>query len=465
MDRVSYAQRLVGGRVGGKYDVSRVLGIGGMGAVYEARHAYTGRRVAVKVMGPDFASSQDAVDRFLQEAQAPSSIGHPNIVEVLDAGEDPELGLYVVLEYLEGEDLEASVERGTVDARTLLGVTAQLLDALGAAHARGFVHRDIKPANIFITRDHDGRTKVKLLDFGIARNVARGLTVGKTVMGTPHYMSPEQAEGHPVDGRADLWAVGAVLFHALAGVPPYDGDNPNVIMVSIILGDVPSLKKLRPDLSRALLDVVDRALTKDLDARWQTARQMADALATAPEMHGGVLKISSTMRNRSGALSVTRPAPPSIDPPRASTGTLGPEDSAPPIASTRETTTPAPNRTVQYAAASLTVVAALVAGVAIVVSSRSSPPPVVRTPAPRARLALPPPAATPPAPIVAAPAPPVVVAVVDAAVVAPERERHREHVRRPRPPPTVAASPEPQPAPAPATQRIGGLNIGSYNAP
>ena len=253
MDRVSHAISLVGGAVGGKYTLLRVLGLGGMGVVYEAVHGYTKRRVAVKLLGSEYASSPDAIERFLQEAQAPSSIGHPNIVEVLDAGEDPQHGLYLVLELLDGEDMETAVEHGHLDLAALIDVTLQLLDALGAAHARGFVHRDIKPANVFLLRGRDGRLRVKLLDFGIVRQVSRGLTVGRAVMGTPHYMSPEQAKGLPADARADLWSVGAMLFHALAGVPPYDGENPNVIMVNILLQDEPSLAVQRPDLSKTLV--------------------------------------------------------------------------------------------------------------------------------------------------------------------------------------------------------------------
>ncbi len=343
MDRVSHALNLVGNTVGGKYALRRVLGVGGMGAVYEAVHAYTNRRVALKILGPDYAASPDATARFLQEAQAPSSIGHPNIVEVLDAGEDPAVGLYLVLEYLDGEDMESAVEHGRLDLAALLDATLQLLDALGAAHARGFVHRDIKPANVFLVRDRAGRLRAKLLDFGIARDVARGLTVGNVVMGTPHYMSPEQAQGLPVDARADLWSVGAMLFHALAGVAPFDGDNPNVIMVNIILQDAPPLGPRRPDLSKTLVHAVDRALAKSPDARWPDAARMATQLAAAPERLDGSLKITSTLRNRAGAVSGMRPqagpGAPGVDavgvtvhsvvPPRPGTGTLGADDPPP----------------------------------------------------------------------------------------------------------------------------------------
>ena len=330
VDRVSHALSLVGSAVGGKYTLQRVLGRGGMGVVYEAVHGYTKRRVAVKLFGPECATSPGAVARFLQEAQAPSSIGHPNIVEVLDAGEDPQHGPYLVLELLDGEDMEAAVERGHLDLAALLDVTIQLLDALGSAHARGFVHRDIKPANVFLLRGRDGALRVKLLDFGIVRHVSRGITVGHAVMGTPHYMSPEQAKGLPADARSDLWSVGAMLFHALAGVPPYDGANPNVIMVNVLLQDEPSLAALRPDLSKGLVHAVERALSKSPDDRWADAAAMAAQLAAAPERRDSAAKITRTLRSVSGGVSELRlrglDATADASEPPARTGTLGDDD-------------------------------------------------------------------------------------------------------------------------------------------
>lgn len=473
MDRVSHAMNLVGDTVAGKYKLQRVLGIGGMGAVYEAVHAYTGRRVALKVLGPDYASEHEAIERFLLEAQAPSSIGHPNIVEVLDAGEDPSVGVYVVLEYLDGEDLEAAVERGNLDVHALLDAVSQLLAALGAAHARGFVHRDIKPANVYLTRNPDGSRRVKLLDFGIAKNVARGITVGNAVMGTPHYMSPEQAQGKPVDPRADLWAVGALLYHALAGEAPFDGANANVIMVRIIVGEAPSLATRRPDLSKALIELVDRAMRKDLDARWPDAPTMAEALARVPErLGGGVLKISSTLRNRLGdasglrATSPDTPAPTAPARPTPRTGTLDLDEApaatplTPPAAVAATVRAPSRRRAVIVAA----VVGAAVAAVALGVTSR----------APTASVAAPPRPASMAVPDAAAPRP---VERPDASVAAPdggprtdagpvaEAEPARGHGRRAHRRDhgaDAAATASPSEPAAPAPTRIGGITIPRY---
>jgi serine/threonine protein kinase len=517
VDRVSQAMNLVGNAVGGKYTLKRVLGIGGMGAVYEAVHAYTNRRVAVKILEPEYAASSDATARFLQEAQAPSSIGHPNIVEVLDAGEDAAVGLYVVLEYLDGEDMESAVEHGNLDLAALLDVTLQLLDALGAAHARGFVHRDIKPANVFLVRDRAGRLRVKLLDFGIARNVSRSLTVGNIVMGTPHYMAPEQAKGLPVDARADLWSVGAMLFHALAGVPPFDGDNPNVIMVNIIMQDAPSLAAQRPDLSKTLVHAVERALSKSADARWADAAQMAAQLSAAPERLDGALKITTTLRNRAGVVSEMRPSAPSrtmeVDalsgsfsgpevkpPPR--TGTLPDE---PPPAGRTLASLPAPPFPVTVPVASPASIAAasaippaapvppppapkrralMVAGVAAAVATivvvgaivaRTSPPTTASAPTPMALRAAAPaaspqPPVAPPAVVPEVPPPHVIVVAPDAAVAPPPasapsprltRGRHRPRQALPDTP----AAPAPTAAPPHVTTHISGVPIGSYQSP
>ncbi len=249
----SVVQR-VGTTIADRYRLIRVLGVGGMGAVYEAHHVFTHRRVALKLLRSEQAFSTDAASRFLQEARAPSSIGHPNIVEVLDAGVDPSVGMYLALELLEGEDLGAAVERDGIDLRTLLEVASQILSALAAAHAAGFVHRDIKPENVFVTRDASGAVRARLLDFGIVRRVSadRGLTSTGTVLGTPLYMSPEQARGEHVDARSDLWSMGAMLFHALSGSAPFDGSNVNVVLVALLTSAPPSLRDRRADLACAL---------------------------------------------------------------------------------------------------------------------------------------------------------------------------------------------------------------------
>ncbi|MEI8258394.1 MAG: protein kinase, partial [Deltaproteobacteria bacterium] len=266
----------------GKYEIVRLVGAGGMGAVYEARHRFTQRRVAIKMLHSHVAGSSEVAARFLQEAQAPSSIRHPGIVEVLDAGVESDGELYIALEFLEGEDLASMIDRGPLEPEVLARVAWQLLGALGAAHQRGFVHRDIKPQNIFLAREPGGAVRVKLLDFGIARlagaGPATGLTQEGAILGTPMYMSPEQARAERVDGRSDLWSLGATLFHALAGRGPFVGENYNVLIVAVITTRAPSILTLLPDLHPALAEAIDRALDPDPANRWVDADAMANAI-------------------------------------------------------------------------------------------------------------------------------------------------------------------------------------------
>jgi serine/threonine-protein kinase len=278
---------LVGTRYAGRYDIERVLGEGGMGTVYAARHAFTGREVALKVLHPIVARSRNARERFLREAQAPSSVGHPGIVQVLDAGVADDGTLYLALELLRGEDLARANERGGVDGARLVSIVRALLDTLAAAHRVGLVHRDIKPENVFLAREPDGRERVRLLDFGITRQVTdtegEKLTQTGTILGTPHYMSPEQAQGAPVDARSDLFSVGGVMFSALTGRTPFAGANYNLLIVAIMTTDAPAIRDVRPDVPADLASVVDRALARDPGARFQSAEEMIAALdACAP---------------------------------------------------------------------------------------------------------------------------------------------------------------------------------------
>ncbi len=280
------AQARVGQVIAGKYRLERLLGAGGMGAVYAAKHEFTKRNVAVKLMHEAFAKSAMFAERFIREAQAPSAIGHAGIVDVLDGGVDESGALYLVLEMLQGKtlgDLETPLS-----VPDLVDVTVQLLDALGAAHKAGFVHRDIKPDNVFLTHDATGKRKVKLLDFGVAGLRAgmenNNLTQTGTILGTPTFMSPEQAKGDRVDQRSDLWAVGAILYDALAGRPPYDADTYNAVIVSIVTREHMPLERIRPDLPRRLLEVIELALRKDPAHRWQSAAEMIAALNGIPNL-------------------------------------------------------------------------------------------------------------------------------------------------------------------------------------
>jgi eukaryotic-like serine/threonine-protein kinase len=273
----------IGSTVAGKYRLNRLIGVGGIGAVYAALHQFTGRHVALKLIDPRVAAHDGYATRFLREARAAAEIGHPAICDVLDAGQEPDGSLYIALELLEGRTLDHAIEATDLRWNEIVEVGIQLLDGLAAAHDRGIVHRDIKPDNVFLTWDEQGELHVKLLDFGVAKNTKGGpevfITQQGAILGTPYYMSPEQAAGELVDARADIWSVGAVLFHALSGRPPFDEATYNRLIAKLLNQDPPRLREVRPDLPEWLTGAVDGALQRDVEARWQSVRTMSGALA------------------------------------------------------------------------------------------------------------------------------------------------------------------------------------------
>src|SRR5262249_47223224 len=225
-------EQLVGTIVDGRYRVERVLGTGGMGAVYEAEHIEIGKKVAIKVLHPQFSQQADLVARFRREARAASKVGHPNIVDVTDSGTTQAGAVYFVMERLDGVhlgDVLRHQRRIAFDRAVVIGV--QVCRALAAALAAGIIHRDLKPENVFLTSRDGNADFVKILDFGIAKqdmgnqNLPRRLTTPGVAMGTPEYMAPEQAAGKSIDGRVDIYAVGAILYEMLTGEPPHAGAN------------------------------------------------------------------------------------------------------------------------------------------------------------------------------------------------------------------------------------------------
>jgi eukaryotic-like serine/threonine-protein kinase len=279
MTTLEEAMITAGARVGqviaGKYVLEGVLGVGGMGAVYRARHAVTDRHVALKLLHADRSRAPGAAQRFLREAKAPAAIRHPAIVETFDAGLEPNGEMYLALELLEGEDLgTALLDRKLSDA-DIVRIARDVLEVLGVAHEKGFIHRDVKPANIFLTRD----AQVKLLDFGIAYRDEGGarVTQAGAILGTPMFMSPEQMCGEPIDPRADLWSVGVVLYFGLTERLPFEGTSIMQILAHIATQGVRSLRTDRPDLPKALLDLVDRTLTRE--RRISSAKEMAKILS------------------------------------------------------------------------------------------------------------------------------------------------------------------------------------------
>ena len=220
---------LPGTTLEGRYHVLEMIGEGGMGHVFLAEHVTLGRKVAIKVLREELMQEQANVERFLQEAQAASSIHHPNVVDVTDFGRASNGLVYFVMEHLVGEELTGMMHRhGSLPWPSAQAIILQVVRGLRATHEQGVIYRDLKPANIFLTRSPEGSLLVKLLDFGIAKhtgNTARPRTKPNSVFGTARYMSPEQAAGKEVDGRSDIYATGVVLYELLAGRAPFESDN------------------------------------------------------------------------------------------------------------------------------------------------------------------------------------------------------------------------------------------------
>ncbi len=282
-DRRATCEARVGTVLDGRFELRRLVGIGATGAVYEAFHRYMEQSVALKLLHADLASDREYVRRFLREVKATTAIRHPGIATVYDAGRNSDGLPYLVTELIDGVEMAELMHRGPLAHDDVFEIGVQVLDALAAAHDQGIVHRDVKPDNVFLIKRPSGPPGVKLIDFGIAKRLFSESTVsltetGKTV-GTPDYMSPEQARAEPVDHRTDIWSAGATLFHAFGGSPPFVSKNIAVLLGKIATERPMSLGTLCPELDPEISRVIDRALEPKLDARWQTARDMANALA------------------------------------------------------------------------------------------------------------------------------------------------------------------------------------------
>ena len=301
--------------IGGHYRVVRTIGKGGMGTVYEAENTWTQRRVAVKVMRPEVARDGELASRFMQEARATSRLAHPNIIDVLDMGQDQALGaLYIVEEYLTGHDLRVHLNLvGRMSPRDALDVVLPVMEALSEAHAHGIVHRDLKPDNIFLAETSRGIVPT-LIDFGVAKMVASGsdevglqTRVGM-LMGTPSYMAPEQGRGDTaVDGRADIWSLGVVLYEMLAGRRPHDALTAPGLIAQIIYQDPIPLDQAAPELPADLVAAVMGALQRDLAKRYPTMRDFEDALRSCDLLRVGTSAVTSP--------PTPEPAPVASEPP------------------------------------------------------------------------------------------------------------------------------------------------------
>jgi eukaryotic-like serine/threonine-protein kinase len=277
---------LVGRVLGDAYAVERPLGAGGMGAVYVARHTRTGRSYAVKVLLQDRALSPENSRRFRREAKALAAIGHAGIIAVHDFSESPDGLAYIVMDLLEGEDLASRLRRGPLLWPEIQRIGEEVAAALGAAHAVGILHRDLKPGNIFLARQPGAPDRAVLLDFGLAKAIdpttETQLTSTGEVLGTPLYMAPEQARGDELDGRADLYSLGAVLFEMVTGRPPFTGPNVTAILAKLLTETpAPATAVARTPVPAGLDAVLQRALAKRPADRFANAADFAAALAQA----------------------------------------------------------------------------------------------------------------------------------------------------------------------------------------
>jgi len=277
--------------VANKYRIEKKLGEGGMGKIYLARHVTLGKRFAIKTLHPDFTRNQEALERFRREAITTAQLEHPNILGMADMDQMEDGTAYIVMEFLEGRELRASLnETPILPLPRAVHIFSQVCRALAAAHDKGIVHRDMKPENVFLVEREGDPDFVKVLDFGISkiRQAGSKLTQTGMVIGTPHYMSPEQARGDSnLDHRSDIYTIGAMLYEALTGRLPVQADNPTGVLVKILTEQPPPPSAVNPGIPPAVEQVILRAMAKDPNARFASCRELSKALQQASGIMDG----------------------------------------------------------------------------------------------------------------------------------------------------------------------------------
>ncbi|HEX9284160.1 MAG TPA: serine/threonine-protein kinase [Nitrospirales bacterium] len=268
----------------GHYEIRGTLGKGSMGTMYKSWDTRLELDVAVKVLfqGGDESTRTEEITRFLREVKIIRTLKHPNLVAVYDVGDDPDTGMpYVVMEFIKGKPLDALMKERKLTIREIVNFICQVAEGLDCAARAGVVHRDIKPANILV--DPDTLTP-KVVDFGVARVEGTNATQSRTVLGTPHYMSPEQCRGEVVDGRSDLFSLGAVLYEMLTGIKAFPGNTIVNVMMGILDPNTPvPPADLKSEIPYALSEAVMKALAKDPEERFQRGKEMVKALQAALE--------------------------------------------------------------------------------------------------------------------------------------------------------------------------------------
>ena len=302
----------VGSVISGKYRIERVIGRGGMGIVYAARHELLGRTVALKVVLPEIAANREVVARFMNEARSAARIESEHVAQVMDVDQLPGGTPYMVMELLEGEDLDARLQRtGPLGVQEIADVLLEALDGVAHAHALGIVHRDLKPANLFLATRQGRRPRVKVLDFGIAKALrgtpfgAAGVTSTKSILGSPAFMAPEQLRSSKsVDARADIWSFGVIAYQLATGCLPYDAEDVGGLFAAILEQEPRSPRAHRPDLPEPFEQIVLRCLAKKPELRFQTVAELATLLAPMGT------KTAERALERIEALDFTNPAKP-----------------------------------------------------------------------------------------------------------------------------------------------------------
>ncbi|MBA3454068.1 MAG: protein kinase [Deltaproteobacteria bacterium] len=344
---IAESSDLVAGFVVGEYRIEKKIGEGGMGAVYSAMHPMIGKRAAIKVISTALGTDASAVNRFVQEARSVNQIGHPNIVDVFAFGELPDGRNYFVMEYLQGESLADRIQRVAMPLGEAIEILDQICDALEAAHENQIVHRDLKPDNVYLAAVRGGRTLVKLLDFGIAKladapGTGGGIAKTRTgmMMGTPGYLSPEQARGKNVDHRTDVYALGCMVFEIVCGRLPFVADNAMDIVLMHMTAKAPRPREFWPEIPAPLDELISRMLEKDASLRPSLAevRSAFAALVTS-----GLVTLTNGrgVSFRSGMSGLVTPGhgmavgthpvgpAPSTSPPTTSPATMSPGAAAP----------------------------------------------------------------------------------------------------------------------------------------
>jgi eukaryotic-like serine/threonine-protein kinase len=313
------APGLIGSRID-RYEIIRLLGTGGFGSVYAAKHIHTDAQVALKLLKKQFSSDATMVERFLREAKAAAALGNDHIVRILDAGITPDGQAFLALEFLDGMDLQELAQReGPLEVTRIVEAGIQVLDGLFAAHNKNIVHRDMKPANVFVVRklNEQGieRDFIKVLDFGISKMHgepdAKGLTMTGMAMGTPSYMAPEQFfDARNVDARADVYSVAAMLYELLANRLPIEATSYADLIVKVKTQAPAPLREIAPRVPASLAQVITIGLSKEPKDRWQTARDFSAALRTAVGIQAVVPKPSAVAEKWEPRLDSTFTPPP-----------------------------------------------------------------------------------------------------------------------------------------------------------